>query len=132
MKALLAIFVVFALLVVLQMALKRLAANWQNPGSIAEGAAGGAMLLSDEAERLGSAGSNWPEIIAALNPQNDPRVRDLLFDIRGSNMFVPGTGLDVISAGCRKAIAANQRASALEALQAAKMCMSTAQADVVE
>ena len=72
---------------------------------------------------LSKANAQWPEIMASLNPQNNAALRGELERIRGPHMFVPHLALQVIHHGCEEAVRANQNASAIAAITAARMSM---------
>jgi hypothetical protein len=66
-------------------------------------------------------GAQWTEIFSILNPHNNPRIHELLIDIRGPHMFDPNTALGVIETGCRDV---NGQADAITALEAAHRSMN--------
>ena len=82
-----------------------------------------AQAIKVEAQRLLKAGAQWPEVLAALNPHGENRAASLLQALRGPHMFNPGTALSVIIHGCDIALRKSSKASALSALQEAKVSM---------
>ena len=79
-----------------------------------------ATLLQQVLElRKGSA--QWTEIFSTLNPHNNPRVHELLIDIRGPHMFDPSTALSVIETGCREV---KPQSDAITAFEAARRSMN--------
>ncbi len=73
--------------------------------------------------QLLKANAQWPQIIAALNPQNDVAVAAELSRIRGPHMFVPHLALQVIQHGCEESIRVNKNASFIAAATAARVSM---------
>ena len=69
------------------------------------------------------ANAQWPQIITALNPQNDPGLAAELSRIRGPHMFVPHLALQVIHHGCEESIRANRNALFIAAATAARVSM---------
>ena len=65
--------------------------------------------------------AQWTEIFSTLNPHNNPRIHELLIDIRGPHMFDPNTALGVIETGCRDV---NGQSDAITALEAAQRSMN--------
>lgn len=63
-------------------------------------AEGGAAWVLQTVRSLQAQDAQWPDIIGALNPTNDPRVARTLHDLRGPHMFIPHTALAVIEAAC--------------------------------
>lgn len=63
--------------------------------------------------------AQWDAILSELNPTGDTDVQQLLMEIRGLNMFAPGSGLGVIEDGCKRALALSPNADALAALREA-------------
>jgi len=68
---------------------------------------------------LREAGSTWPGILSAVNPRNDKVAADLLTRLRGPHQFAPHVALNVLEDACQRVIAANQRASDIDALREA-------------
>lgn len=50
---------------------------------------------------LRASNAQWAQILAAVNPTQQPDVAELLFAIRGPHMFDPRTALGVIETGAR-------------------------------
>ena len=75
--------------------------------------------LLAECARLAAAGAAWPEISAAVNPDDDAHVDALLGRIRAANMGEALPILKAIEAGCRDALADNDAANAFDALSVA-------------
>ena len=69
--------------------------------------------------RLQRAGAGWPEILPGVNPRNDGAAADLLMRLRGPHQFAPHIALNALEDACERAIAANQRASDIDAFQEA-------------
>lgn len=63
--------------------------------------------------------ANWPAILAAINPDGDAGVQRLLEEVRGPHLFAPHIGLNVLEAGCRRALACDPAADRTAALQTA-------------
>ena len=63
--------------------------------------------------------ASWLRIISAINPRNDKAVADLLATLRGPHQFAPHIALNVLEDGCERVLAANQRASDIDALREA-------------
>ena len=72
---------------------------------------------------LGRRGAQWPEVFGALCPSGRGVVNELLGEVRGPHMFAPHLGLAVIEEGCRRALAGDSRASAVDALREAVRSM---------
>jgi hypothetical protein len=68
---------------------------------------------------LRQAGTGWPGILSAVNPRNDKVAADLLTKLRGPHQFAPHVALNVLEDACERVIAANQRASDIDALREA-------------
>src|SRR5262245_28523897 len=69
--------------------------------------------------RLRQQSASWPAILAALNPDGDPGVQRLLEEIRAPHLFAPHIGLNVLEAGCRRALAIDPAADRTAGLQTA-------------
>jgi hypothetical protein len=82
-----------------------------------------AKWLLVEAEGLAASRAQWEEILEVLNPGADPRMHDLLLELREPHMFAPRAGLEAIGQGCRISLRANAGADAFTALNAAKRSM---------
>jgi hypothetical protein len=65
------------------------------------------------------AGAGWPQILSTLNPRNDKVAAGLLTNLRGPHQFAPHVALNVLEDACERAIAANPRASDIDALREA-------------
>jgi hypothetical protein len=68
---------------------------------------------------LRGAGTGWPGIVSAVNPRNDKVAAGLLTKLRGPHQFAPHVALNVLEDACERVIAANQRASDIDALREA-------------
>ena len=61
----------------------------------------------------------WPEIWAALNPDDDPEVRRLLVELRGPHMFTPHVALNALEEACHRRFQHDQNADRMTIIQAA-------------
>ena len=68
---------------------------------------------------LREAGAGWPQILSTLNPRNDKVAAGLLTNLRGPHQFAPHVALNVLEDACERVIAANPRASDIDALREA-------------
>ena len=73
--------------------------------------------LLEATQRLQAANAQWPAILSALNPQSDGALGKSLLELRGPHMFAPNVALNAIADGAERALKANTRASALDALR---------------
>src|SRR5262245_35966654 len=79
--------------------------------------------LYSRVEQLQKKDAQWPESFSTSNPGDDRESAALLIDRRGPHMFDPRAGLNVISECGVIAFRADKRASARDALAAARQSM---------
>jgi hypothetical protein len=84
-----------------------------------------ATKVLDATQHLQAMNAQWPAIIAELNPKSDRAIQQLLLEIRGPHMFAPNVALNAIADGARRALAANPRASARDALRESLRTINT-------
>lgn len=70
-------------------------------------------------QQLQSAGAQWPEILAAINPKSSPPAQQALAALRRPHLFMPHVGLNVIEDGCRRVLARDAHTECQEALDEA-------------
>jgi hypothetical protein len=68
---------------------------------------------------LREAGAGWLAILSAVNPRNDKVAAGLLTKLHGPHQFAPHVALNVLEDACERVIAANPRASDIDALREA-------------
>lgn len=81
-----------------------------------------AKLLS-EVLALKQQQATWPNILQTLNPDDVPRIRTVLLELRGPHIFVPHTALNIIESTCLSAERPNNKLSRLDLLERAKRDM---------
>ena len=69
--------------------------------------------------RLQQAAAGWPEIVSVVNPRDDRVVADLLMRLRGPHQFAPHVAFNALEDACERVMAANLRASDVDALREA-------------
>jgi hypothetical protein len=90
-------------------------------GSYSE--ANGIAKLLSEVQALKERAAQWADILKTLNPDDQPRVRTVLLELREPHIFAPHTALDAIESVCLTAERPNDHLSRLDLLERAKANM---------
>lgn len=83
------------------------------------GSRASANQLLDVVRELKQQNAGWEKIWERINPKGEHQIHELLVKLRGPHMFAPHVGLNVLEAGCERAIKQNSGAGAVEALREA-------------
>ena len=67
--------------------------------------------------------AQWPDILKTLNPDDEPRIRAVLLELRGPHVFVPHTALNIIESVCVSAKGSGGEPARLDLLELAKASM---------
>lgn len=81
-----------------------------------------AKLLADVLA-LKERSAQWPDILKTLNPDDEPRIRTVLLELRWPHVFAPHTALNIIESICLSANRSGNMRSRLELLELAKSSM---------
>ena len=82
----------------------------------------GAKLLNDVLA-LKSRDAQWPDILQTLNPDDEPRIRTVLLELRWPHVLVPHAALSLIETVCLAADRSGDASSRLDLLERAKLSM---------